>query len=199
MKDYVGNSKSVFSPLGATNHSDTDREDNDYYATPPEAVEMLLERESFIGDIWEPACGEGHISKVLERHGYNVLSSDLVNRGYGNLSVDFLSINEKYIKYMVNIITNPPYKFAKEFVLKALEIIPDGYKIAMFLKLTFLESKSRRELFDKYPPKVLYVSSSRLECAKNGNFKKSGTTAIAYGWYVWEKGFKGEPVIRWFN
>lgn len=91
---------------------------------------------------------------------------------------------------------------AKQFVEKALDIVDDGCKIAMFLKLTFLESKARRELFDKYPPKVLYVSSSRLQCAKNGDFEtynKGTGTAVAYGWYIWEKGFKGEPVIRWFN
>ena len=65
----------------------------------------------------------------------------------------------------MDIITNPPYKIAKEFVEHALEVITEGHKVAMFLKLTFLESKKRRELFEKYPPKVIYVSSSRLQCA----------------------------------
>ena len=72
----------------------------------------------------------------------------------------------------------------------------------MLLKLTFLESKSRRNLFNKYPFKTLYVSSSRLQCAKNGDFNKykNGTgTAVAYGWYIWVKGFKGNPQIKWFN
>ena len=85
----------------------------------------------------------------------------------------------------------------------ALDISDEGVKVAMFLKLTFLESKARKKLFEKYPPKVLYVSSSRLQCAKNGDFEKykqAGVgTAVAYGWFVWEKGFKGEPVIRWIN
>lgn len=101
-----------------------------------------------------------------------------------------------------DIITNPPYKFAKEFVEKAIDLIPEGNKIAMFLKLQFLEGKSRRLLFEKYPPKIIYVSSGRINCCKNGNFEKyarKNSSAIAYAWYIWEKGYKGEPVVRWFN
>lgn len=70
----------------------------------------------------------------------------------------------------------------------------------MFLKIQFLESKARRKLFRDYPPKYIYVSSSRLKCAMNGDFEKyAKSTAVCYCWYVWEKGFNGEPVVRWFN
>jgi hypothetical protein len=65
--------------------------------------------------------------------------------------------------------------------------VPEGNKVAMFLKLTFLEGKARRELFKRYPPKTVYVSSSRLECGKNGIFKKD--PAVAYAWFVWQKGY----------
>lgn len=82
---------------------------------------------------------------------------------------------------------------------RALESIPVGNKVAMFLKLTFLESKSRKEMFLKYPPKTIYVSSSRLQCAKNGEFDKYTQTAVAYAWYVWEKGYIGDPVVKWIN
>ena len=78
----------------------------------------------------------------------------------------------------------------------------NGTKVAMFLKLTFLESKKRKELFEKYPLKTLYVSSSRLQCAKNGDFQKYSKgvgTAVAYGWFVWKKGFSGNPIIKWIN
>ncbi len=81
-----------------------------------------------------------------------------------------------------------------------MEMIDPGHKVAMFLKLQFLEGKQRRELFKKWPPKVVYVSSSRLHCAMNGDFEKyKKSNAIAYAWYVWEKGFTGNPVIKWFN
>ena len=161
----------------------------------PKAVELLLEVEKFNKNIWECACGEGHISKVLEDAGYEVCSTDLVDRGYGTGGIDFL---KEVREWNGDIITNPPYKYAKEFVEHALRTVKDGAKVAMFLKLTFLESKSRKELFAKYPFKTRYVSSSRIECAKNGKLSGAGT-AVAYGWYVWEKGFKGVPTIKWIN
>lgn len=101
-----------------------------------------------------------------------------------------------------DIITNPPYKYATEFVQHALEVVTDGYKVAMFLKLTFLEGKARKQLFKKYPPKVIYVSSSRLQCARNGDFdkyKKGTGTAIAYAWFVWQKSYTNETVVKWIN
>ena len=83
-----------------------------------------------------------------------------------------------------------------------MQIIPEGNKIAMFLKLQFLEGKKRKQMFRIYPPKTIYVSSSRIQCAKNAEFermKKGGGSAIAYCWYVWEKGYKGDTIIKWIN
>ena len=196
IKDWIGNEQSVFTTHGASSHSEGERAEHDYYATEPRATELLLGVEAFTGSIWEPACGEGHISRVLENVGYEVFSSDIVYRGYGwEHEIDFL---ECVTPYADNIVTNPPYNKAKEFVEKALELIEDGFKVAMFLKLTFLESKGRKELFDKYPPKTIYVSRSRLNCAKNGDFTKRGS-AVCYSWFVWEKGFYGNPEIKWIN
>lgn len=96
-----------------------------------------------------------------------------------------------------DIITNPPYVLAKDFAMHALDISADGVKVAMFLKLTFLESQERKTFFQKYPIKYLYVFSKRMNCAKNGEFEKYSSNAVAYGWFVWVKGFKGEPIIRW--
>ena len=198
-KDWNGNSNSIYKTLGASNHTEKEREANDYYATEPKAVELLLEQEKFSPWVWECACGEGHISEVLKANGYNVFSSDLIDRGYeGTEVIDFLTAT----KNELDIITNPPYKYAKEFVEHALNISPDGTKVAMFLKVQFLEGKERRKLFEKYPPKVIYVASGRLLCAKNGEFqrmKEGGGSAVAYAWFVWKKGFSGAPIIKWIN
>ena len=204
-KDWTGDKNSIFKTLGASNHTDKERESNDYYATEPKALELLLELEDFSPYVWEPACGGGHLSDVLKAYGYKVLSSDIVDRGYPETDVlDFLKVNKQDIKqdFSRDIITNPPYKYAKEFVEHALDISMDSTKIAMFLKVQFLEGKARRKLFEKHPPKVIYVASSRLLCAKNGEFKKmrdGGGSAVAYAWFVWEKGYKGDTVVRWFN
>lgn len=189
----------MFASLGATNHYESEREENDYYATDPVALELLLDMESFSHCVWEPACGEGHLSKVLEEHGYDVLSTDLVDRGYGTGGCDFLKITDSVDR---DIITNPPYKYAREFVEHAIDLVTENHKVAMLLKIQFLEGKSRRELFKKYPPKFVYVSTSRINCCKNGDFSKGqrdNNSAQAYAWFIWEKGYTGEPIIRWFN
>lgn len=199
MKDWTGDKNSIFKTLGASNHTDKERQKHDYYATEPRAIELLLEVEEFSNHIWECACGEGHLSKVLVERGYNVRSTDLIDRGYGEGGVDFLAQSEPFDG---DIITNPPYKYASEFVYKALDLIPEGRKVAMFLKLQFLEGKKRKELFLKHPPKVIYVSSSRLLCAKNGEFEQmraGGGSAVAYAWFVWVKGFKGDTIVKWIN
>ena len=195
-KDWTGNSASIFKALGASSHADHERQSDDYYATEPKATEWLCRLEQFEGRILEPSCGEGHMSEVLKKAGYEVVSRDLVNRGYGEVA-DFLAIDNQV--WDGNIVTNPPYKYAQQFVEKALSIIPEGKKVAMFLKLTFLEGKARRELFRSSPPIRVWVSSSRLKCAMNGDFEAYGSSAVAYAWFVWEKGYKGETTVKWFN
>lgn len=194
-KDWTGNKTSVFKNLASSNHTEEDRHKQDYYATEPRALELLLDVETFSQNIWEPACGEGHLSKVLESRGYNVRSTDLVYRNYGEGDVDFFWFDN--VSWNGDIITNPPYRMAQEFVEKALQIIPIGNKVAMFLKIQFLETTARRNLFKTNPPQKVYVSSSRLECALNGDFK--GESAVCYCWFIWKKGFKGDTVIKWFN
>jgi hypothetical protein len=199
MKDWKGNKNSIFKTLGASNHTEKERQELDYYATDPIAAELLLDVEKFDGDIWECACGEKHLSNVFERYGYNVRSSDLIDR-CGNEIFDFLSIDN--LHFDGNIITNPPYKYATDFIYKSLQIIPDRRKIAMFLKVQFMEGKERKRLFTEFPPKVIYISSSRIMCAKNGEFermKQGGGSAVAYAWYVWEKGYKGNTIVKWIN
>lgn len=193
MKDWIGTSESAFKMLGASNHCDNKREENDYYATDPKAIDMLLIKESFNKNIWEPAVGGGHLSKRLKEYGYNVKQSDIIQRIDGVEIIDFLKTNETFNG---DIITNPPYKYCTEFILKALELIKDGNKIAMFLKLQTLEGQGRyKKIFSKYPPRKIYVFIKRIQCAKNGTFK--GSSAVCYAWFVWEKGYKGHTIIDW--
>lgn len=195
-KNWTGNKNSVFTCLGASNHSKGEREENDFYETESKAVELLLELETFDKNILEPACGRGAISKVLEKFGHNVKSTDLIDRGYGTGGIDFLKTTEKWEG---SIITNAPYRYGKEFVEKALEIIPTGNKVAMFFKILFLEGKARKKLFTENPPIRIWVSSSRLSCAKNGEFDKYTSSATAYAWFIWEKGYKGDIILKHFN
>ena len=199
-KDWIGNKKSTFVMLGSSNHTEKEREKNDYYATDPKALEIFLDKlkEDKIklhNNIWECACGEGHLSKVLENKGYKVWSTDLIYRGYGTGNTDFLKSVPN--SWYGDILTNPPYKYAKEFVEKGIEVIRDGCYIVMFLKIQFLEGQARKKCFFKNPPKYVYVNSSRQICYINGDMSKKMSSASCYCWFIWQKGFKGEPIIRW--
>lgn len=166
------------------------------------AIDYLSKYYPDLNNIWECACGAGHLAKVFDKYGKLGKASDIIDRGYG-IQEDFIhnifvNFNPEY-SYNGDIATNPPYKYAKEFVLHALKIIPTGRKVCMFLKLTFLEGQERKDMFLIYPPKTVYVSSSRIKCAINGDFAATGESAACYAWFVWEKGFTGKPVIEWIN
>ena len=193
-KDWTGGYRSVVGCLGASSHSTSEREENDFYATDPIAAEWLVNLENLDNNIWECACGQGHLAKVFEAHGYNVKATDLIDRGYGEGGVDFLQCDEKFDG---DIITNPPYKYAEQFIQHALTLIPNGKKVCMFLKVQFLEGKGRKALYAIYPPHYIYVSSSRIACIKNG--VEVCNAIQAYAWYIWEKGYKGDTIIKWFN
>ncbi len=168
-----------------------EREVDDFYPTPPHAVEELLKREEFSGSVWECACGEGDISKVFVEHGFDVISTDLINRGYGTQE-DFLTSD----RIADNIVTNPPYKLALNFVLKAKK--NGNNKIAMFLKTVWLESEARYEMFQdkEFPLKTVYQFSKRVTLYKGG-IKMKNSGMIAYAWYVWDRNYVGEPTIKW--
>lgn len=199
-KDWNGNKNSIFKTLGASNHTDKERQNDDYYATEPEAAEWLMKLEEFNGEpIWECASGENHLADVFKEYGFTVRTSDIVKRTPKTEVLDFLTCENKWDGH---IITNPPYNKAKEFVEKALDLVGDGKKVCMFLKVQFLEGKARKKLFETNPPRRIWVSSSRLLCAKNAKFdemRAGGGSAVAYAWFVWEKGYKGESVVKWFN
>ena len=175
--------RGVFAPLGASNHTKEERQPEDLYVTDPKAVEALLAVEGFDRMIWEPCVGLGHISGVLEKHGHEVWKSDIVDR-IGNERLDFLSCAENWDG---DIITNPPYKYAQRFVEKALGCVGEGRKVAMLLKLLFLEGLERRKLFERTPPRRIWVFSKRVSCAKNGDFERCGNGAVCYAWFVWER------------
>lgn len=196
MKDWTGNANSVFKNISASNHCDEERQIEDYYATDPKALEMLLNEVEFDHRVWECAVGGGHLADVLKNHHYNVKCSDIVDRGYPDTDIiNFLEYQPKIGRNDRDIITNPPYKYATEFVEHALDISMESVKVSMLLKIQFLESKKRRKLFEKYPLQSVYVFSERIECAKNGDF--TGGSAVCYAWFIWEKGWFGQSEIRW--
>lgn len=196
-KDWTGDAQSVMATLNASSHSLTDRAERDYYATPLKAVSELIRLETFRNPIWEPACGEDHIATPLRDAGYTVYSSDIVDR-IGNEICDFLD-HDTSLGWHGDIVTNPPFSKALEFATQAVSICDRGAKIALFLRVQFLEGVKRRTFFETHPPIRIWVSSRNLRCAKNGDFLSATGNASTYCWFIWEVGFKGAPTVGWFN
>ena len=195
-KDWTGNNHSFASMLGARNYAKNEREQHDFYATDPRAIDDLLKYETFNKNIWECAVGQGHLADRLKDYGYSVECTDLIDRGYpGTEIVDFLT--EKY-DFDGDIITNPPYKYCTEFILNALDSVPTGNKVAMFLKLQTLEGQKRyEEIYSKYPPKTIYIYSKRIGCAINGEFGEHLSSAVCYAWFIWIKGDYNRTELKW--
>ena len=197
-KDWTGTLNGMFRVLGASNHTEDEREENDYYATDPEAIDYLKEKITLPHIICEPSCGEGHLSKRLEALGHKVYSYDKIDRGYGEVQDYFLM--ERLPDDCKCIVTNPPYKYATEFVLKSLELLPPVGLCCMFLKTQFLEGIQRWEkIYRNNPPLKILQFSRRTHCAKNGDFESMTGNAISYAWFVWQKGYTGPTVIDWIK
>lgn len=190
----------VLTTLGTNNGSTTNRQKDDFYATDPKATKMVLKElgkiyDTSLWDVWEPAVGMGHISNTLKTENINVVKeSDLVDRGIGATIEDFLSVNS--IGNANVIFTNPPYKIAEDFLKHFLKISDDGDLYIFLGRIQFLEGKARRKIFDTDPPKYVFVHSERINCWKDGKEVKE-SSAMCYAWYVFEKGYKGDTIVKW--
>lgn len=186
------------------------RVENDYYATPFNATEALLNAlnesgETLSGDlILEPSAGEGHIVKVLKDfYPYNeIVANDIAYRGSRlgidvNGGIDFLNY-EPHRKYDT-IITNPPFALAQEFIEKALTLT--NRRVIMFAKIQLLEGDKRRKMFDNSPLKYVYVFSKRVNPLRNGEATdengKPWASTMCFAWFVWDLEYEGEPIVRW--
>ena len=175
------------------------RVENDYYATHPDSTKALLGAEDIIYPALEPACGEGHISKLLNGE---VTNTDLVQRGYADYTVDFL---DNYFSdgQFRTVITNPPFNLFTEFAHEALRV--SSGKVIMFGKLQALEGNKRATYLQTTPLKYVYVFKSRQQPLRNGSSidpltnKKWASSTMAFAWFVWEKGYKGSPQIKWLD
>lgn len=153
----------------------------DFYPTPDWATWALVDNERFQGRIWEPACGDGTMARVLHNTGCPVGASDLYNRGYGEIGIDFL----KESRTVENIVTNPPYNSAEGFVEAGLR--QATHKLCLLLRLAFLEGANRqRTIFAEMPPARVWVFSERITFYPAGAIVK-GTGTTAYAWFVWDK------------
>ncbi|MBQ9639145.1 MAG: hypothetical protein IJV22_06285 [Bacteroidales bacterium] len=202
-KDWTGNGNSVYKTLGASNHTDKERQSEDYYATDPIAIDRLSTVFNIPLLVWECACGAGHLSRRLTENGHIVFSSDIVDRGCGKVWTDFLKepLPIEFEDTDCCILTNPPYKYATEFIEHALDLLPEGQPAIFLLKTTALEGKGRWERLYRHGwLHEVYQFRERLLCAKNGDFERmraGGGSAVSYAWFVFRKTPARHTIIKW--
>lgn len=167
----------------------------DFFPTPARAVQALLEAEKsfggFEGVIWEPACGDGAISRELEAGGHTVISADIADYGFGAPGVDFLTDHTTVARH---IITNPPYCRLQEFVEHSLARVPG--KVAMLGRLAVLEAERRKPLHERLSR--VWVFRKRLQLLRNGtDAGMGGGSMIAFAWFVWDPEHCGPAQLGW--
>lgn len=169
------------------------RPSDDFYSTPEYATLALLSKEPFTGRIWECACGDGAISKVLIENLYDVVSTDLYeHNGHKHALMDFLKVNTTLAP---NIVTNPPFSLAYEFIDHAINDL-HVEKLALLMKLIALEGNKRSRLLESTHLTRVYVFRKRLTMYRN-NIQMRNSGMIAFAWFVWEKHYDKEPKLYW--
>ena len=170
-----------------------------FYPTPPEATRALLSVESFDGTIWEPACGQGHIAKVLLDAGYAVTATDLNDFGYGTFNVNFL---DQRIAHAKHIVTNPPYGsgLADDFITHALRLARyTGGKVAMLLNLASLAHERRTREWKKHPPARIWAVDGVVCWPDPERAPPKHFLQHRYFWAVWEPGHTGPASFWWLS
>jgi hypothetical protein len=173
-------------------HTRADRE-HDLYETPLEATRALLNVEQIPHRIWEPASGRGAIVRVLRDAGHAVVASDIVDYGFPlHFARDFLTETKVPVGTEM-ILTNPPYRFAAEFVEHALKLCP---RVTMLLRLAFLESERRSALLDCGRLARVHVFKNRLPMMhRDGWTGPRASSAIPFAWFAFDREHAGPATI----
>ena len=204
-KEWKGNSLSVAVQTGMkTTWRPEERATDDFYTTDPKAFGMFLEHYRIDKIVWEPACGTGNLSRVMEQICDKVYSTDLRNRGYGESGVDFLQC-DRVPDGVTSIITNPPYSLADEFIKHAIDILPVGGTYIALMNLGYLAGRKRfAEIYSSRWLEAVYVHCGRINCWKNDD-RTQHSSPVNYAWFVFRKpanmvdGLEDQPQIYWMD
>lgn len=217
-------SKAAHDDAAMSGQLDYDRRDHDFYATPQENVDCLHLVEPLDGTIWwEPACGQGHISKrVLELTNHGCYSTDLIDRGYGLGGIDFLQVERivqeegaefgttfimkdgtklNFGKKITGIITNPPFDdLAEQFIRHAILLMqPINGKVIMFLRNEFDCGKTRRGLFNGMSPEFPFAHKIVVTKRPRWIEGSTGSPRHSYAWFVWDFAHQGGAYVSYVH
>lgn len=165
----------------------------DFFPTPPWATRALCEALTYrlrSRLCWEPAAAVGHMVRPLSEYFGSVMATDVHPHDPDMVLYDFLSMAPQPWKFDW-VITNPPFRLAQKFALRALEHASEG--VALLCRTVWLEGGERyRDLFAKMPPTDVLVFCDRVPMHK-GRVDPKGSTATSYSWFVWDRGSMQSP------
>ena len=177
---------------GNARGSGYEREELDWYVESREAVDALLDVERFIGLGLDPCCGAGNIPEALKARGLQCRASDLVDRGYAFSipGIDARDIATRYTERNVAfVLTNPPFEHAEAVIEAAMQLVT--HKVAILHRLAFLEGRERRKFHERHGLSRVWVFSNRQSMPPGGSDLKPQGGAVAFAWFVYEKGWRG--------
>lgn len=176
----------------------------DGFHTPPVAVTSLLAHEGIHDNVWEPAAGFHKIANVLREYDYNVFTSDIYDwSSKTHVIKDFMKWNalpKRFDGKPVTILTNPPFKHAQAFVEQSMKLLSKGDKLCLLLRVQFLEGQKRYAMFERFPPRRIWIFSFRLPYMRRFLYhgKETGST-LAFAWFVFVKGYSGATEVKWIG
>lgn len=180
-----------------------ERDPNDWYVEPKECSAALFGAERFVGNVWDPACGIGHIVETARAANITVFGSDIIVRNeYCEMPLDFLSAKgDEYV--FTNIVSNPPFGVAEEFYHHAMELLPNQGKLALILPMVWLSGFSKKRHWLPSSPLIKFYSISPRPSMPPGAVIQAGIKAgngtKDFAWFVWQKGYNGSAEVGFLN
>lgn len=179
-----------------------ERDEYDWYVEPFECSLALISELQITGRIWDPAVGSGRILHSASQLGCTTVGSDVVKRSeLCDFTSDFLAITE--CPEYDHIVSNPPFGVAEDFVRKAIEILTEGQTASMLLPLVWMAGFSKKRDWLPTSPLAHIMPMSPRPSMPPGRViqqgQKPGNGTKDFAWFVWRKGYQGDPSIRFLN
>jgi hypothetical protein len=186
------------------------RRSRDFYATPAWVTEALLRHVRFRGPVWEPCCGDGAMSAILAGHGYDVVSTDIADRGFGTQGVDFLACHTVPNGCRA-IVTNPPYGDSGShagqskspeamlgFLRHAMMLTASVQgQLALLVRLQWIAGRRAAETMSAGPFSAVIVLTKRIQWFENG--EDTNTAQHHHAWVVFDHAHPaGQPPATMF-
>jgi hypothetical protein len=166
---------------------------NEHYVEPSWVSERLFEEETFIGGVFDPACGFGRIVESAVEHGLDAYGSDIVDRGNGYPIANFFDTTDMHD----SVVSNPPFDVFEKFAIRALTLARD--KVALIMPTARLNAA---HWLEETPLRRVWLLTPRPSMPPGHvitNKGKVGGGKSDYCWIVMEHGYSGKPEMQWLH